>query len=478
MKFRIFGGFIIFLIVTLTLLWLFQVVFLERIYKTFRIAELEDSAETLSRYLDDEQKLTEKAGEIADKYSFCISLLRMPSGKVTRLTDKEYSNCLLYDLSSAECFSLYKFAAENGGERLMSVRFEFRRGYIATDYSLYSADQMHSVIYTKIYTSGDQTYALMLNSVIAPVGATQKTITLVLIVVSILLVILALVLALFISRRIARPIVNINERAKLFAGGHYSVRFNEEAGYREINELSATLNYAGEELSKVDRLRKELIANISHDLRTPLTLIQGYSEAMRDLPGEFSSENIQTVIDETSRLNSIVTEMLDYSKIESGNYQPDFQLIDLSDTVGSAVSTYRALTEKNGYNITFDLIDKAPVRADRVMIQRALLNLVNNAITHTGDDGSVKVRQFRNGDSIRIEVSDTGQGIPKDQLELIWERYYKADAVHKRAAMGTGLGLSIVKSIMMMHHGSYGVRSTLGAGSTFWIELKIADEEK
>ena len=476
-RLNIFFGFLIFVIVALVLLWLFQVVFFESVYKTFKINELRENAKTLSAYIDDDDLLSEKATEIAEKYSLCISVMKLPGASLKRLTDTSYNECNLYDLKAEECLTLCRYAAYEGGAQLMSVSFSpERRGYVASPYSLASSDEVHSVIYTYICRVSDNSATvLFLNSVITPVGATVNTITLILGAISVLLVVLAAVLAIFISKKIARPIVEINERAKLFADGDYNVRFNASNGYREVNELSATLNYAGEELSKVDKLRKELISNISHDLRTPLTLIQGYSEAMRDLPDECSPENIQTIIDETKRLSSIVSEMLEYSKLESGNYQPSFELIDLGASVSSAVETYRALTEKNGYHIEYNCEGNALVRADENMILRALLNLINNAITHTGSDNTVTVRQYQDGYAIRIEVTDTGPGIAPDQLDLIWERYYKADTVHKRAAMGTGLGLSIVKSIMQIHGGRYGVSSTLGEGSTFRIELPVAE---
>ena len=319
-RLNIFLGFLIFVIVALVLLWLFQVVFFESVYKTFKINELRENAKTLSAYIDDEDQLSEKATEIAEKYSLCISVMKLSdrSGlSLRRLTDTSYNECNLYDLNAEECLNLCRYAAYEGGSQLMSVSFSpERRGYVASPYSLASSDEMHSVIYTYICSASDESATvLFLNSVITPVGATVNTITLILGVISGLLVVLAAVLAIFISKKIARPIVEINGRAKLFADGDYNVRFNTSGGYKEVNELSATLNYAGEELSKVDKLRKELISNISHDLRTPLTLIQGYSEAMRDLPGECSPENIQTIIDETKRLSSIVSEMLEYSKL-------------------------------------------------------------------------------------------------------------------------------------------------------------------
>ena len=477
-KLKIIGGFILFTVIAIVVLWLFQVVFFERIYKSFKISELEENGNALAAYIDDKEALSAKAAEISKKYNFCIAYMDPEVGKPVRLTDVSYLDCVLYDLRSGECMGLYNYAVENGGSQLMSVYRDRIRGFVGQEYSLYSSDEStHSVILTLVLTESDGSdCVLFINSVISPVGATVKTITLILIVVSVLLAALALVLALFISKSIARPIVDVNVKAKEFAKGNYTVRF-EGGSYREITELSDTLNYAGEELSKVDRLRKELISNISHDLRTPLTLIKGYGEVMRDLPGECSPENIQTIIDETDRLSSIVSEMLDYSKLESGNYSPSFEILDLSAELESVVRRYRTLNASGGYRIEYLCEGETTVRADRSMIIRALLNLVNNAITHTGEDKLVRVRLFTENGMACVEVSDTGEGIPEDQLELIWERYYKADAVHKRASAGTGLGLSIVRSIMAMHSGRCSVRSEVGSGSTFRIELPLAKQD-
>jgi len=474
----ILAGFALFIAIAIGALWLLQVVFFERIYKTFKISELVDRATALAALADDSDRLAEKAVETAEKYNLCIACMLPEQNVFSRLTDVSYADCNLYDLRPMECYTLYTSAVENGGSQLMSVFYDRSMGYAAREYSLYSSDDHPSVIYTLITEKSDgDTFVLFVNSAIAPVGATVNTITAILIIVTVILVILAVVLVMLMSRLIAKPIVDINDKAKKFAEGDYSVRFNG-GGYREINELSDTLNYAGEELSKVDKLRKELISNISHDLRTPLTLIRGYSEAMRDLPGEFTPENIQTVIDETDRLSSIVSEMLEYSKLESGNYSPNFEILDLCDILDSAVRTYRALIEKNGYRIDYSPGGSAPVRVDRNMIVRALFNLINNAVTHTGSDYTVSVRCITSAAAVRVEVADTGAGIPHEQLDLIWERYYKADTVHKRAAMGTGLGLSIVKSIVSLHDGICGVQSTLGQGSTFWIELPLAPAEQ
>lgn len=474
----VFTAFIFFTVVTLLLLWLFQVVFLERIYKSYCITQIKNDGETLAKIIysgADIDEIKEKATEIADAHSMCISLLVPDQNSITRLTDTIYNDCNLYYLSYNECMVLYKYSLQGGKAQLMSVSYDEEKGYVGTEFSLVSSDdEIHSVIYTLVCSASgenDLTRVLFLNSVITPVGATTQTITFLLAVISVVLVLFAFLLTVFVSRKVTRPIIQISSKAQLFAHGDYDVRFNVKRGYKEVNELSAILNYTGAELSKVEKLRRELISNISHDLRTPLTLIQGYSEMMRDIPGECNPENLGTVIDETARLTSIVNEMLDYSKIQSGNYAPDFQKTDISQTVKSTVETYRTLTEKNGYIINYDECESVYIMGDSGMIVRALLNLINNAVTHTGSDNTISVKQIISDKSVRIEVSDSGHGIPQDQLGLIWERYYKADTEHKRAAVGTGLGLSIVKSIMILHKGKFGVRSREGHGSTFWIEF-------
>lgn len=476
-RLTVFAAFIFFTAMTLLLLWLFQVVFLERIYKSFCISQIKNDAETLSDTLYKGGDVETKAKEIAEEHNMCISLLIPGKQSLTRLTDTVYNDCNLYYLSFGECMELYKHSLESDGARLMSVYYDEEKGYVGTDFSLASSDETHSVIYTLVCRpeSSKETYVLLLNSVVTPVGATTKTITLLLTVISFVLVLFAIILTVFVSRKVTKPIIQINNKARLFAMGDYDVRFSVKGGYKEVNELSATLNYTGVELSKVEKLRRELISNISHDLRTPLTLIQGYGEVMRDIPGECNPENLRTIIDETARLTSIVNEMLDYSKIQSGNYTPDLQKVDISQTVKTTVETYRTLTEKNGYIINYDECESVYIMGDSGMIVRALLNLINNAVTHTGSDNTVTVRQIINEKTVRIEVSDSGHGIPKEQLELIWERYYKADTEHKRAAVGTGLGLSIVKSIMILHKGKFGVRSREGYGSTFWIEFCRCD---
>ena len=330
-----------------------------------------------------------------------------------------------------------------------------------------------SMIYTSTLTTADgQTLLLALNSVITPVNSTVETLRIQLLYITVILIACALVIALMIARRVSNPIIQINQAAKKLAKAQYDVRFNGE-GYREIAELAETLNYAAHELSKVDNLRKELIANISHDLRTPLTMIIGYAEVMRDLPGENTPENVQIVIDEARRLTTLVNDVMDLSKLQSGTQELNTSTFNLTQMIRDILTRYTKLKEQEGYRISFDYKKDVMVEADETRIGQVIYNLVNNALTYAGEGKNIIVRQTIYDDKVKIEVCDDGEGIPREQLPYIWERYYKASKTHKRAAMGTGLGLSIVKGILDMHGTEYGVSSEEGKGSIFWFILKI-----
>ena len=283
----------------------------------------------------------------------------------------------------------------------------------------------------------------------------------------------ALALAAIMSKFITKPIVKMNEAAKKLAAGNYDANFDGK-GYREIDELADTLNFASKELAKTDHLQKELISNISHDLRTPLTMIKGYSEVMRDIPGENTPENVQVIIDETARLSELVNDMLDLSKIQSGTRKPDLEEFSITDTLNDTLKRYEKLTMQDGYRINVHTDQDVRVVADRGMILQVIYNLINNAINYTGEDKYVEVTQTVTESKVRISIKDTGEGIAPEDMANIWERYYRVDKVHKRATIGTGLGLSIVKGILEAHDAIFGVESTLGKGATFWFELDVA----
>lgn len=478
---QILSCFIIFIAIAIALLTLLQVFFLKYIYRAVKLSEMNDAAEHLADAMSTD-RLYPLAEDLADSRGVCSMIFDPTYSARIKLLSSPPAGCLLYDLSSADCADIYRSLKSSDDSRLVRSASLTRNSFLSgqhfdsrvdlSDYSFFSDDDQQNVILAILVTKADgDEIMLIVNTFLTPISAITRTIGIILVVVGIILVLLAFVIARYLSGRIAKPLARMNNRAKLLGEGNYDVRFDESAGYREASELASTLNHAASELSKVDALKNELIANISHDLRTPLTLISGYSEIMRDIPGEITTENLQTIIDETSRLSSLVSDMLEISKIQSGNVTLSVESFDVADELEKIKTTYNTLAGRMGYNISVECIGDGRISADRELTVRAIMNLVNNAMTYTGDDRAIGIRMIGKESAVRIEISDSGDGIPPDKLDQIWERYYKVDAEHKRASKGSGLGLSIVRSIVTMHGGSYGVRSREGHGSVFWIEL-------
>lgn len=314
--------------------------------------------------------------------------------------------------------------------------------------------------------------SLTFYAMVSPVDATVSTLQIQLFIITGIMVILATILAIIISKHISKPIEKINQSAKTLAMGNYEAEFHGK-GFLEIKELSDTLNTAAIELSKVEELRRELMANISHDLRTPLALIYSYAEMMHDFPQEITPEQSQIIMDETKRLTSLVNDVLDISNIETGIEKLNKTSYNLTESLEKTINCIGKLVKKEGYQLEFIYDEEIYLFADEVKITQAFYNLLLNGITHCGHDKTVIVRQSIKGNIVRVEVIDHGEGISNNNLPYIWDRYYKVDKKHKRPIMGTGLGLSIVKKIIEMHDGEYGVESEVEKGSVFWFQFKF-----
>lgn len=314
---------------------------------------------------------------------------------------------------------------------------------------------------------------MLINATLEPVGSTVEILKKQFIIVTGILVIIGIALSVIISKSIAEPIINITKSADRLAKGDYSAEF-DGGNYKELHQLANTLNYASTEISKVDMMQRDLIANVSHDLRTPLTMVKAYAEMIRDLSGNNPAkreEHLNIIIEETDRLALLVSDMLDLSKLENGNLKLNCSEMNVTAKIREIVDRYRGVSEKNGYTITFTPDDEVTVSCDIVKIEQVIYNLLNNAINYTGDDKKVFIRQINEKNYVKIEVTDTGDGISEENIKLIFDKYYRSKN-HKREVVGTGLGLSIVKAVLKLHNYPYGVQSTLGEGSTFWFKIK------
>lgn len=486
-KWKMFAILLIFVTLMAIAVLFFQIWMLHPFYQKTKFNEMQLTEGMIAPSLDNERAREETAYRCADSYHNAIWIFSISDGSAETVMEVNGSGDSSIRFYRYRFPDMYDAAKENGGSYIAVVLSELihhgsSSEVVADNFgdpeSLpivnYYSDPLVAIS-VSIHATESGEYAIMQVSSLTPLSAMVKTLYDQLMWVGVVIGILVLILADVLSRLITKPFINMNLAAKKLAEGHYDVEFSGH-GYREINELADTLNYAAAELSRSDALQKELISNVSHDLRTPLTMIKGYGEVMRDIPGENTPENVQAIIDEAERLTDLVNDMLDLSRIQAGMQKPDFEAFCLTDTVRDTMSRYEKLTEQNGYRITFFADGNAEVYADRGMILQVVYNLINNAIHYTGEDRRVEVVQTLTEDAVRISIRDTGEGIAPDEIPLIWDRYYRVDRVHKRAAIGTGLGLSIVKGILEMHHAVYGVESVEGEGSVFWFELKRVSE--
>ena len=320
---------------------------------------------------------------------------------------------------------------------------------------------------------------ILLTTKLYPVRLTTMSIRWVLIFGSFAFFLFSLFSSIVLSRAIARPMENINRGAAQIASGDYTVDF-PDSKFSEISELSQTLNYTSRELKVTEDLQHEIIANVSHDLRTPLTMIRGYAEVMQDLPGENSEENLQIIIDEADRLSDLINDILFVSRLESAEETPVMSVYSISRSISSILYRIRKLKHSEGFVFLFDESEKELfVSADAREMDRVLYNLIGNAMNYAGEDRTVAVQESevrKDGRNyVRIEVTDHGGGIKEEDLPHIWDRYYRAESEKRDSQVGTGIGLTIARDILEMHHAAYGVATAPGKGSTFWFELPAAD---
>ncbi|RIV19622.1 HAMP domain-containing protein [Alicyclobacillaceae bacterium I2511] len=226
---------------------------------------------------------------------------------------------------------------------------------------------------------------------------------------------------------------------------------------------------------KLDRLRKDFLANVSHELRTPLSLMQGYTEALLDEFGDNPQQRFeltQIIHDETMRMKRLVNDLLDLAQLQSGQFQMNFEQIDLTDLTQRIAHKFHALAVEHGLSLSMDILDHPLyICADGDRMEQVYTNLLDNGMRHTQDGGQVRITLNEMDAHVQIRFSDTGSGIPAEDIPYIWERFYKADKSRKRGTAGIGLGLSITRQIVLEHGGDIIVSSKLGVGTTFTVMI-------
>lgn len=466
LKFQLWAYFGAFALFIMVIIWLLQIFFLNTYYENMKAHEIEKlGRELIAEYGSDTfedyaAQLSYKNGIIVQIFDENGTMLfpneTMPGGMPPMHSSPREFHTFLEEVEKSNHLDGVTYTVD-------SERFK-----------------THMVIFgAKLQNAEGGTEYLYINSPLAPIGATTQVLQNQLVIVIILSLVISFILSYFIATQIAKPIISITKSANILGKGDYNVKF-QSGSYSEINQLADVLNHTTQELSKTDSLRRDLIANVSHDLRTPLTIIKSYAEMIRDISGnnpEKRATHTQVIIDETDRLSALVTDILDLSKIEAGTTKLECSRFSLSLAVQDILYRFHLLVEKEGYVFDVHLEEDTFVYADENRIEQVLYNLISNAVNYTGADKTVTITTQHVDDHVTCTVSDTGKGISKEEIPKIWQRYYKSSERGHRTSHGTGIGLSIVQGILNQHHADYGVESEKGHGASFWFSLPYANHE-
>jgi len=479
LQWKVFAFLLGFCALLLVVLWLFQIVFLDAFYKRVKVTEIKRSAAVIINNIESEN-IAEIIADISNNNDIVVNITDLSGRSLARIFSSDNrrrfeENTALIAKAQDNGGEIHEYTESSGPAQAVE-RLRDNPAYDRTEGARIAARRwlpIQSLIYVKIANSKPgEPFAVIIRAVISPVNATVTTLRYQLYYISGIILFLSVILAIVIAKKISKPIEKITQSAMMLANGNYDTRFAGK-GFYEIVALSDTLNTAAVELSRVESLRRELLANVSHDLRTPLTLIYSYAEMMHDFPGEVTPEQTQTIMDETRRLTTLVNDILDMSKLENEMGKLNTSRYNLTQSISETAKITEKLLKREGFKIAFSHSGDIYVDADKAKIDRVFYNLLTNAINYSGKSRNILVEQTVRDNRVRISVIDHGEGIAEADLPFIWDRYYKSGKAHKRAVTGSGLGLSIVKKIIDTHSGKYGVVSEIGKGSTFWFELGL-----
>lgn len=444
---------IVFSVIILLFLWIVQIGFLKIFYEKYQINKINNMANQIINFKGD---LGNELENIAYRSDVCIELYT---------TEEIYK----YNILNKDCILNSK------NDAIILIKNELYKNKIDNEFITIEnpTNNSKSIIYGLPLNKNAY---IFLNTNLEDVNSTTSILMNQLIYITLIVIMLAIIVSYYIARMLNKPILSITNKARNMAKGDF-VLDNEDYSIDEINELRNVLNYARSEIKNTDELRRDLMANVSHDLKTPLTMIKAYAEMARDINcnnKEKIKESLAVIISETDRLNVLVNDILDLSRSESGKEKLNIEDYDLIEEINNILKRYDIIKETENYKFEIDMPKIAIVSADINKINQVIYNLINNAINYTGQDLLIKINVKENKNSYLVEIIDTGKGIDEEDIDLIWTKYYKKEKKYKRNIVGTGLGLSIVKNILTEHSFEHGVDSKKNIGTKFFFKIKKA----
>lgn len=449
--------FLIFSAIILGFLYFFQIVFFNTYYKINQTNALEQTVNSIEKNIDKENADI-IFNELSLNNEVCIQIVK--DEELIYYSDN-YKHCAGKDNNA---LTVITNSFLNSDKKYLKVEFVNNRY------------NNKSLVYGKKLKNDIYVFA---NSSLEPMDKSINLLKGQFLYVALTVLLLSFIISYYFSRRIADPILKINLSAKKLADKSSEAKFTCETEVFELKELAETLNNAAKELSKTEELRKEFLANVSHDLKTPLTMIEAYAASARDLNYNNKKKrerDLNIIIDEAERLNMLVNDILLLSKMENKTTNLNLEDINIRKEIETILEHF-AIYKNDGYTFEFNEKEDYIITADKKGIERVIYNLINNAINYTGEDKKVKITFEKNQDILTINIIDTGKGIEEEDKKLVWNKYFRINKRHRRTTVGTGLGLSIVKEILEEHKFEYGIKSKLNKGSCFYFKCKIKENK-
>ncbi|HZJ85844.1 MAG TPA: HAMP domain-containing sensor histidine kinase [Erysipelotrichaceae bacterium] len=442
----------------LIMLWFLQLNLLPPYYRAAKTGSVKSIADSVELMLISDQSLG-NLYQTATENSLCIQLV------------DGFGNISNFNGIGSGCY-IDKSIKNNSGE------FDFDE--MKTNIFQSSQDEYNflvnygseMIVYGRIIDAHLGRYVLLINAAVTPEKAGFDLIQNQFVALTILVLLFATIASIILARKISSPFIAMTSSAKRLAQRDFDVKFDAKGiSFNEFNDLAESLNYATAELKKVDQLRLDLIANVSHDIKTPLTMILAYAEMIQDFSKddkELLLEHLGVISAEAKYLDELVDNMMELSMLESGSIGLNLSEFSLNKLVREIIDLFKAQDQSIKFNSNSIYI----VEADRVKISQVIYNFLNNAIKYC-KDSEIEIKFSQIDNVVRLSVIDKGIGISEADLENVWDRYYRIDKNFYRDQEGSGLGLSIARGIILAHNATYGVISTEGEGSEFYFELKF-----
>lgn len=443
-----------FIVVCLLILSFFQLFLLDDVYKNNKIRSIKETEKEIHKELT--------KGNI-DKY---LDELSLEENMSIRIVSSRFD---VYHGSSGFNFSL-NMLNDRDIDILANQIYSSKDQKLLIESKTNEPREEQVYIYGEVFDYNNVKTLILVSTLVTPLNATKDTIAFEYIFIAIILILAGVVFALLISKIILNPVRNINDAAKNLPQGKYN---DVNCAQYELDELNNTLVNANSQINKAENAKKELLANVSHDLKTPLTMISGYAEMIKDLPSKNKNEYADTIIDESKRISVLVDDLVDLSLLEENKFSLNKEDISVSDLLNDVYKQYKTICKKNKVKLSLKIDEEFNINIDVARIKQVLYNFINNAINYNDKDKKEIELGLENVDGeFRVYVLDNGKGIEKKDINNIWDRYYKVDKTHKRASVGSGIGLAIAKKILDSHNLKYGVESKIDMYSKFYFVVK------